>query len=105
VPRALAATSERIPLPPAPQGEAIAFAGDGRLVVAGEGLPAAVSAVPVPAALAPATTAAPETGASAAAADAGGAHRGVPAVAAGVIAAVAAMFLVWIGGKLRRRRT
>jgi hypothetical protein len=105
VPRALAATPERIPLPAAPQGEAIAFAGDGRLVVAGEGLPGAVTAVLVPAALAPPATSAPHTGAPAAAARATDPQVGVSAVAAGVVAAVAATILVWIGGRLRRRRS
>jgi hypothetical protein len=107
VPRALAATPERIPLPAAPQGEAIAFAGDGRLVVAGEGLPGAVTAVPVPDAPAPPATTASKTGAPAAAARTADPHVGVPGVAAGIIAgilaAVAATILVRIGGRLRRR--
>jgi hypothetical protein len=98
VPRALAARPERVALPPAPQGEAISFAGDGRLVVAGEGLPGVVTAVPVPAAMAPvAATARPSAGAAV------GPHPGVPAVTAGVIAAVTATLVVWIGGRLRRR--
>jgi hypothetical protein len=100
VPRALAAKPERIALPPARQGEAISFAGDGRLVVGTEGLPGAVTAVPVPAALRPAAKSAHHSAEPAA-----GAHAGVPAVAAGIVAAVTAALLVWVGGMLRRRRT
>jgi hypothetical protein len=101
VPAALARTPVRIPLPASPQGEAIAFAADGRhLVVAGEGLPGDVTVVPLPADLVPAAATA-ATGATAG--TAGGGHAGVPTVTAGVIAAVAATLAVWIGGKLRRR--
>jgi hypothetical protein len=97
VPRALAAKPQRIALPPAPQGEAISFDGDRRLVVAGEGVPGVVSVVPLPAAVASAAS----STASSRAADGG--HSGVPALTAGVIAAVTATLVVWIGGKFRRR--
>jgi hypothetical protein len=98
VPRALAGKPERVVLPPAPQGEAISFSGDDRLVVAGEGLPGAVSVVPVPAAVAPAAASA------AAKESAGGGHVGGPALTVGVVAAVCATLAVWAGGKLLRRR-
>ena len=97
VPHALAGKPERIVLPAAPQGEAISFSGDGNLVVAGEGVPGAVSVVPVPEAVAPAASSAATAGA------AGGGHAGVPALTAGVIAAVTATIVVWISGKFRRR--
>jgi hypothetical protein len=101
VPHALAGKPERIVLPEARQGEAISFTGDDRLVVATEGLPGAVSIVPVPAAVAPAAAGSAPGAASDRAGAAG--HAGVPALTAGVIAAVAATLVVWIGGKFRRR--
>jgi hypothetical protein len=96
---ALAGKPERIALPPAPQGEAIGFDGHDQLVVTGEQLPAAVTVVPVPAAVAPAASSAAARGAAA-----GGGHAGVPTLTAVVIAAVTATLVVWIGGKFRRRR-
>jgi hypothetical protein len=101
VPHALAGKPERIALPSARQGEAISFSGDDRLLVATEGLPGAVSVVPVPAAVAPVAAGAASRATSGPAAGAG--HAGVPAVTAGIIAAVTATLLVWLGGRFRRR--
>jgi hypothetical protein len=97
VPHALAAEPERSTLPPAPQGEAISFSGNDRLVVAGEGVPGAVTVVPVPAAVAPAAAGAATDGAAT------GGHAGVPTFTAAVIAAVTATIVVWLSGKFRRR--
>ena len=103
VPSALKGKPVRIPLPPAPQGEAIAFAADSRqFVVAGEGLPADVTVVTPPADLLPAAATAPTT-TTASAAPSGG-HAGVPTVTAAVIAAVTATLAVWLVGVFRRRR-
>jgi hypothetical protein len=102
VPAALAHEPVRIPLPAAPQGEAIAFTPDStQLVVAGEGLPGDVTTVTPPANLLPAaaTTAATATGAVAAR------HVGVPTLTAAAIAAVTATLVVWLVGLFRRRRT
>ncbi|MQA32596.1 hypothetical protein GCU49_03310 [Modestobacter roseus] len=101
---ALSGAPIRVPLPESPQGEAITFAANNRdLLVASEGLPAPVTLVPV-------------TGEAAAAGPAGAASGpaptgelataapGVPPVTAGIIAAGIATVLVWVGGKLRRRR-
>ncbi|GAB4081594.1 hypothetical protein GCM10028783_25430 [Modestobacter muralis] len=101
---ALSGPPVRVPLPDSPQGEAIAFAGNDRdLLVSSEGLPAALTLVPV-ADLAPAPAAdAPDgdDGAAAAATDLSG---GVNPVTAGLVAAGVATVLVWVGGRLRRRR-
>lgn len=98
---ALSGEPVRVPLPGAPQGEAIAFgANDRDLLVTGEGLPATVTAVPAGGAPPPAAaTESPQ----AAAAPGPDSARTVSPVTAGIIAAVAATALVWIGGKLRRR--
>ena len=101
VPAALATAPVVVPLPAAPQGEAIAFAADGRsLVVTGEGLPAAVTALPAAGALAPAASTAP-----AEAVDATAPAAGAPLSpwTAGAIAVVAAAVLVAGVGRLRRR--
>ncbi|MGY1858132.1 hypothetical protein [Modestobacter sp. SYSU DS0290] len=102
---ALSGSPIRIALPESPQGEAITFAANNRdLLVTSEGLPAPVTLVPLPgdpAADATPTDAAPSaepTGELVTAA------RGVPPVTAGVIAAGVATVVVWIAGKLRRRR-
>ncbi|MCZ2807667.1 hypothetical protein O2W18_21380 [Modestobacter sp. VKM Ac-2983] len=97
---ALAGPPVRVPLPEAPQGEAIAFAANDRdLLVAGEGLPGAVTLVPAAGDLAAPPPAAATEAAAGSLATAGG----VAPLTAGVIAAVAATVLVWIGGKIRRR--
>jgi hypothetical protein len=98
---ALSGEPVRVPLPGAPQGEAIAFgANDRDLLVTGEGLPATVTVVPAGGAPSPvAATESPQ----AAAAPGPDSARTVSPVTAGIIAAVAATALVWIGGKLRRR--
>jgi hypothetical protein len=101
VPAALAGQPTRIPLPPAPQGEAISFGPDGRsLVVAGEGLPGDITEVPLPASLlaGPATTAGGT--------EAGGGGGGTSWLIAGIIAVCVATLVVWLGGvaaRLRRR--
>jgi hypothetical protein len=98
---ALSGEPVRVPLPGAPQGEAIAFgANDRDLLVTGEGLPATVTVVPAGGAPPPAAaTESPQ----AAAAPGPDSARTVSPVTAGIIAAAAATALVWIGGKLRRR--
>lgn len=98
---ALGGQPVRVPLPEAPQGEAVSFGADGRsLVVSGEGLPADVSTLPSTGVLAPAAA----TSATSATGEAG--LEAAPALSpwsAGVIAAVAATALVWTAGKIRRR--
>ena len=97
---ALGGTPVRVPLPEAPQGEAIAFAANDRdLLVAGEGLPSTVTLVPAGGELSTAGASAP----AGVAAGPGGDTRTVTPLTAGLIAAVVATLLVWIGGKLRRR--
>ncbi|MGX5656191.1 hypothetical protein ACWKWC_15575 [Geodermatophilus nigrescens] len=104
VPAALAGEPVRVALPDAPQGEAVSFTADGgALLVAGEGLPGDVTLVPVPA-----ETAAPAMPASTAAGPSGlldGDEDGTPPVAAGLLAAAVATLLVWLAGRLRRRRS
>ena len=107
VPAALAAAPVRVPLPPSPQGEAISFAADNRgLVVASEGTPNDVVAVPTTEPLSPVaeTLAAADGGAPAsgsAVADLLEGERS-PFVSAAIAAAVATV-VVWFGGMLRRR--
>jgi len=99
---ALSGSPVRVPLPDSPQGEAIAFASNDRdLLVSGEGLPAAVTLLPAAGTLAPAAATAPVAGDTAAPAEL--AHSMSP-LTAGLIAAVVATALVWIAGKVRRRR-
>jgi hypothetical protein len=100
---ALSGRPVRVPLPDSPQGEAITFAANNRdLLVSGEGLPAAVTLIPSAGALTPAAATAPAAG------DEGAlpAEKGhsIPPLTAGLVAAVVATVLVWLGGKLRRRR-
>jgi hypothetical protein len=111
VPGALAGEPVRIALPEAPQGEAVSFTADGSaLLVAGEGVPGDVTLVPVPAATAPSSVSSPVPSSAPGAADpslsallsADG--SGVPPLTAGLVAAAVATALVWIGGRLRRRR-
>jgi hypothetical protein len=99
---ALSGQPVRVPLPDSPQGEAISFAANNRdLLVSSEGLPATVTLVPAGGALSPAaaagTTAAGATGAAALT------HEVSP-LTAGLIAAVVATALLWIGGRFLRRR-
>jgi hypothetical protein len=102
VPAALKEKPVRIPLPPAPQGEAISFAADSRqLVVAGEGVPGDVTVVTPPADLLPAAATAATTATATASARG---HAGVPTLTAAVIAAVTATLVVWLVGVFRRRR-
>jgi hypothetical protein len=97
---ALHGTPVRVPLPEAPQGEAISFAGNSRdLVVAGEGLPSVVTVVPAVAAAA--TAAPPADPPAAGSAGADGAGTVSPVVAA-VAAAAVATIVVWTVGRLRR---
>ena len=96
---ALAGEPVRVPLPEAPQGEAITFAAnDQDLLVSGEALPAPVTLLPAGGALSPAAA----TGS--AEATAAPAPRKIPPFTAGLIAAFMATVLVWIGGKLHRRQ-
>ena len=99
---ALAGEPRRVALPEAAQGEAVSFTGDSSaLVVAGEGLPSDVTVVPLPAVPAPATDAVPADGSVPGLLSA---DDGPPPVAAAVAAAVVAGAVVWLGGKLVRRR-
>src|SRR4051812_14815130 len=99
---ALSGEPVRVPLPEAPQGEAIAVgANDRDLLVAGEGLPATVTVVPAGGALSSAAVSGSTV--EAASPEPPGA-RTVSPVTAGIVAAVAATVLVGVGGKLRRRR-
>lgn len=100
---ALAGKPTRIALPEAPQGEAIAFFPDNRhLVVGSEGSPSDLAVVPLAAAtVAPAassTAPSPLTDPVAAL------STGRSPITSAVIAAVIAAALLWVGGKLRRRR-
>jgi hypothetical protein len=98
---ALSGEPIRVPLPESPQGEAIAFAANNRdLLVSGEGVPATVSVVPAAGALTPAAA----TGPAAETAAPVELTRQVTPLTAGLVAALVATVLVWIGGKLRRRR-
>jgi hypothetical protein len=97
---ALSGAPVRVPLPDAPQGEAITFAANNRdLLVSGEGLPTAVTLVPADGSLVPAAATSPPGEPVAAAVS-----RHVTPLTAGLVAAVVATVLVWIGGKFFRRR-
>ena len=102
VPGALAAPPVRVPLPESPQGEAISFSADNRnLVVASEGLPSDVTVVP----LAAETVAAMTSQAAGPAPSLTDLSRsGLSPITNGLIAASVAAVIVWIGGKLGRRR-
>ena len=90
----------RVPLPDSPQGEAISFAANSRdLLVSGEGLPATVTLVPASGDLTPAAATTPAGAPSSP--DLG---NQVSPLAAGLIAALVATALLWIGGRIRRRR-
>jgi hypothetical protein len=99
---ALSGSPVRVPLPDSPQGEAIAFAANDRdLLVSGEGLPAPVTLVPAAGALEPAAATAPAADDPATPVEL---TRSLTPLTAGLVAALVATALVWIGGKLRRRR-
>ncbi|MCZ2861071.1 hypothetical protein [Blastococcus sp. VKM Ac-2987] len=99
---ALGGEPTRVALPESPQGEAVSFTSDSRaLAVASEGLPSAVTVVPLPAGPpAPAT-------ASAAADPLPGFDELVrsdrPLITAALIAAGVATLVVWLGSRLFRR--
>jgi hypothetical protein len=100
---ALATKPVRVPLPPAPQGEAISFAADSRtLLVAGEGLPGEVTRVPV---VAPASAGAatPPAAGTTVPAFTDLTSSGLSPITSALIAAVVATLAVWIGGKVSRR--
>jgi hypothetical protein len=100
---ALACDPLRVALPEAAQGEAVSFTGDGAaLVVAGEGVPSDVTVVPLGAAPTPAASSGPADGSLP---DLLTADDGLSPVPAAVIAAGFAAALVWVGSRLRRRRT
>ena len=100
---ALAAKPVRVPLPAAPQGEAISFAADSRtLLVAGEGLPGDVSRVPVVTAAAAGGPPAPAT-ATPVPAFTDLTSSGLSPITSALIAAAVATLAVWIGGKVSRR--
>ena len=102
VPAALGAEPVRIPLPASPQGEAISFAADNRgLVVASEGTPADVVAVPTTEPLAPVAEQLAAADGSAVADVLGGERSPLTSAA---VAAFVATVVVWLGGLLRRRR-
>ncbi len=100
VPAALRAEPIRIPLPEAPQGEAISFGTDDRdVVIASEGSPNAVVRVSTEQPLEPATQeqAAPDT-------PDGFLDGGRSPIVSGLLAVAVATLLVGIGGLLRRRK-
>ncbi|TYP83682.1 hypothetical protein [Blastococcus xanthinilyticus] len=100
---ALGGDPVHIPLPESPQGEAISFAADGKaLLVASEGLPSAVTVVPLPAAAVPAVAAAEPSGPPLPSfADLARSDRSP--ITAALIAAAVATVVVWLGSRLRRR--
>jgi hypothetical protein len=98
---ALAADPVRVALPASPQGEAISFAADNQqLVVASEGTPSALTVVPVAAPATAAGTTAP--GAVPSLTDF--TSSGLSPFTSGLIAAVVATIVVWLGGMLRPKR-
>ncbi|WP_347057495.1 hypothetical protein ABC795_12385 [Blastococcus sp. HT6-30] len=102
VPGALAGEPVRVALPESPQGEAVSFTADSRaLVVASEGLPSAVTVVPLPAGAPPAATAAPVADPLPGFEELVRSDRSP--VAAALIAAAVATLVVWLGSRLRRR--
>jgi hypothetical protein len=96
---ALTGVPQRIALPPSPQGEAISFSADSRaLVVASEQLPSAVTLVHLPVLTSGLATRVPVSLTDLS-------RSGVSPIASGVIAAVVATIVVWLGGRLRRPRS
>ena len=103
VPAALGAEPVRIALPESPQGEAVTFSTNGRnLVVGSEGTPSELTLVPLAAEVAP--PAAPPTATSPLTDPVAALHTGRSPITSAVIAAAVAAVLVWVVGKLRRRR-
>jgi hypothetical protein len=103
VPAALAAKPVRIPLPALPQGEAVTFSTDNRhLVVGSEGTPSELTLVPLAAEVV--APAAPPTPTSPLTDPVAALDTGRSPITSAVIAAVVAALLVWVAGKLRRRR-
>jgi hypothetical protein len=98
---ALAAAPVRIPLPDAPQGEAISFSADNlNLLVASENVPSDLTRVPLTPPLvdgAPSSPAGPVPGFTDLS------SSGLSPVTSALIAMAVATVVVWIGGKLRRR--
>ncbi|UOY01628.1 hypothetical protein [Blastococcus sp. PRF04-17] len=102
VPAALAAEPVRIPLPESPQGEAISFSADNRgLVVASEGLPSAVTIVPLTPPAIEAATALPDAPVPS---FTDLTSSGLSPITSALIAASFATIVVWLGGKIGRRR-
>jgi hypothetical protein len=100
---ALAGESVRIALPESPQGEAISFTADHTsLIVASEGLPSALTVVPLPAGTAQAASP-PAQGQVPSFADLANSSSGLSPITAAVIAAAVATVAVWVGGLFRRR--
>jgi hypothetical protein len=101
---ALAGTPVRVPLPEAPQGEAISFGADDRqLVVSGEGVPTDVTIVPATQQIAPVAAAASASATTPAdAADT--AQLNPPSFTTALVAAAIATAVVWLGGRLLRMR-
>lgn len=100
---AFATAPTRIPLPEAPQGEAIAFGADSRsLVVAGEGVPSDIVVLPL---TAPEAAAAPVEEADGAprASFADFTSSGLSPLTSAAIAVCVATVVVWMSGKFRRR--
>jgi hypothetical protein len=98
---ALSAAPVRIPLPAAPQGEAISFDSDNQhLVLASEGLPSDVTVVPLPEGTLPASGAAAASAPTPSLSDL--TSSGLSPITNGLIAAAVATVVVWILGKLRR---
>ncbi|MBW8767684.1 MAG: hypothetical protein JF630_16200, partial [Geodermatophilales bacterium] len=99
--RALSVAPVRIPLPAAPQGEAISFDSDNQhLVVASEGLPSDVTVVPLPEGTLPASGAAAASAPTPSLSDL--TSSGLSPITNGLIAAAVATVVVWILGRLRR---
>jgi hypothetical protein len=99
---ALAEAPRRIALPPSPQGEAITFTADSRqLIVASEQLPSDISVVPLPVPVAATTTTRAPVSGLPSLADLS--RSGLSPITSGLIAALVATVVVWLGGKLRRR--
>jgi hypothetical protein len=100
---ALAGEPVRVALPESPQGEAISFTSDNAaLLVASEGLPSDLTAVPLPTGTALAAPP-PAGGPVPSFADLANSSSGLSPITAGIIAAGVATVSVWLGGLFRRR--
>jgi hypothetical protein len=101
---ALASAPVRVALPESPQGEAIGFSADNTaLVVASEGLPSDLTVVPLPTAAVQAVATPPAGGTVPSLADLTNSSSGLSPITSGIIAALVATVVVWIGGLLHRR--